>query len=257
MVPAGTRSEHSASAHSASPDPRSGSPRPSHVLHFGDVAFGLHRQVRHGQAPWPGRHPVSRAGRWGHLSRARAGPLVSGYGCVSLSSPRPVGTSGPGWQGVLILFGDRFFKGRYEPAPHGGVTRRCARGGIFRGLARGTMCRRADRLARRCRRGSRSGGPVRRSGTRARGPARLEQFQQSGPTAAPAANRRRSSLLLRKSFPEDLYAGSAFYAVGAAWTICLARPEPVIRIAPNVSLVSFVHSFDNVWFGTLSETYDC
>jgi hypothetical protein len=50
-------------------------------------------------------------------------------------------------------------------------------------------------------------------------------------------------------------AGSAFYAVGAAWTICLARPEPVIRIAP--SLVSFVHSFDNVWFGTLSETYDC
>jgi hypothetical protein len=38
-------------------------------------------------------------------------------------------------------------------------------------------------------------------------------------------------LLLRKRFPEDLYAGSAFYAVGAAWTICLARPEPVIRIA--------------------------
>jgi hypothetical protein len=34
-----------------------------------------------------------------------------------------------------------------------------------------------------------------------------------------------------------------------------ARPEPVIRIAP--SLVRFMRSFDDVWFGTLSETYDC
>ena len=33
------------------------------------------------------------------------------------------------------------------------------------------------------------------------------------------------------------------------------RPEPVIRIAP--SLISYMRSFDDVWFGTLSETYDC
>ncbi len=32
-------------------------------------------------------------------------------------------------------------------------------------------------------------------------------------------------------------------------------PEPVIRIAP--SLISYMRSFDDVWFGTLSETYDC
>jgi hypothetical protein len=36
---------------------------------------------------------------------------------------------------------------------------------------------------------------------------------------------------------------------------CQAQPEPVIGIAP--SLVSYMHSFDDVWFGTLSETYDC
>jgi hypothetical protein len=52
-----------------------------------------------------------------------------------------------------------------------------------------------------------------------------------------------------------LYAGSAFYAAGAGWTIRQARPAPVIRIAP--SLVSYMHSFDDVWFGTLSQTYDC
>jgi hypothetical protein len=33
------------------------------------------------------------------------------------------------------------------------------------------------------------------------------------------------------------------------------RPEPVIRIAS--SLISYMRSFDDVWFGTLSETYDC
>jgi hypothetical protein len=33
------------------------------------------------------------------------------------------------------------------------------------------------------------------------------------------------------------------------------RLEPVIRIAP--SLISYMRSFDDVWFGTLSETYDC
>jgi hypothetical protein len=32
-------------------------------------------------------------------------------------------------------------------------------------------------------------------------------------------------------------------------------PEPVTRIAP--SLISYMRSFDDVWFGTLSETYDC
>src|SRR3974390_2989420 len=34
---------------------------------------------------------------------------------------------------ALVLFGDWFFNGRYEPAPRWGVTRRGARGGIFRG----------------------------------------------------------------------------------------------------------------------------
>ena len=33
------------------------------------------------------------------------------------------------------------------------------------------------------------------------------------------------------------------------------RPEPVIRIAR--SLISYMRSFDDVWFGTRSETYDC
>ena len=33
------------------------------------------------------------------------------------------------------------------------------------------------------------------------------------------------------------------------------QPEPVIKIAP--SLISYMRSFDDVWFGTLSETYDC
>jgi hypothetical protein len=33
------------------------------------------------------------------------------------------------------------------------------------------------------------------------------------------------------------------------------RPEPVIRIAS--SLISYMRSFDDVWFGTLSEIYDC
>ena len=33
------------------------------------------------------------------------------------------------------------------------------------------------------------------------------------------------------------------------------RPEPVIRIAP--SLISYMRSFDDVWFGMPSETYDC
>jgi hypothetical protein len=75
-------------------------------------------------------------------------------------------------------------------------------------------------------------GPGQATKHPARDPARLEQFQQSGPTTAPEPNRRRSSLLLRKRFPEDLYAGSAFYAAGAGWTICQARPEPVIRIVP-------------------------
>ena len=36
------------------------------------------------------------------------------------------------------------------------------------------------------------------------------------------------------------------------------RPEPVIRIAPSTKrLISYMRSFDDVWFGTLSETYDC
>jgi hypothetical protein len=43
-----------------------------------------------------------------------------------------------GYQVALILFGHWFFKGRYEPPPRWDVTQRCARGGIFRGLAAGT-----------------------------------------------------------------------------------------------------------------------
>ena len=100
---------------------------------------------RRGRAPWPGRHP-GLAGRavGPHPSRVRAGPWASGYGCFSLSSPRPVAMSGPGQQVALVLFADRFFEGRYEPAPQWGVTRRCACGWNLRRPPRGArQCRRA------------------------------------------------------------------------------------------------------------------
>ena len=36
------------------------------------------------------------------------------------------------------------------------------------------------------------------------------------------------------------------------------RPAPVIRIAPSPErLISYMRSFDDVWFGTLSEACDC
>jgi hypothetical protein len=101
--------------------------------------FGLHLQAP-ARASAVARTTSGLAGRAvEHTPVALApGPPSVDTDALHLSSPRPVATSGPGWQGALILFGDRFFKGRYEPAPHGGVTRRYARGGIFRGLARGT-----------------------------------------------------------------------------------------------------------------------
>jgi hypothetical protein len=67
---------------------------------------------------------------------------------VISSASRPV-------RGVaLVLSGDWFYKGRYEPAPRWGVTRRRARGGIFRGRPRGTTVRPAGPGARQCRGGS-------------------------------------------------------------------------------------------------------
>src|SRR5580658_10705769 len=111
-----------------------------------------------------------------HPSRARAGPAVSGYGCVSLSSPRPVAMSGPGYQVALVLFRDWFFKGRYEPPPHRGVTRRCARGGIFRGLAPGTTVPPGRPAGTTVPPGNAPRGPGQGTRHPARDPARLDLF---------------------------------------------------------------------------------
>jgi hypothetical protein len=116
------------------------------------------------------------------------------------------------------------------------------------------QCRRADRLAGRCRRdraaGTGLGDQAPGTGSCVMGTSSSSVGQPRLPSRIGAGPRCFCVRNFRKT-----YAGSAFYAAGAGWTICQARPEPVIGIAP--SLVSCMRSFDDVWFGTLSETYDC
>ena len=100
--------------------------RASSSLMYGCMVLTSSGDGGPGRAPWRGRHR-GLAGRAEvpHSRSARAEPSASGYGFVSLSSPRPC--PGPAAGRGPALLADRS-RGRYDPAPPWGVTRRWACG---------------------------------------------------------------------------------------------------------------------------------